>query len=97
MERAFGVLKMKWRMLQKIPSYAPDKQNKIIVACCALHKFIRSTGLRDKHFARCDRNKNFVPPQASTDQPEIEEVDDGSNLMNAFRESIALALLNRSC
>jgi len=43
-ERSFGVLKMKWRMLDKIPSYACHKQSMIIVACCALHNFIRISG-----------------------------------------------------
>jgi len=31
-ERSFGVLKMKWRMLDKIPSYACHKQSMIIIA-----------------------------------------------------------------
>jgi hypothetical protein len=37
-----------------------------------------------------------VPPQAYANQPEPDEVDDESDLMNAFRDSIALALGNRS-
>jgi hypothetical protein len=39
-ERSFGVLKMKWRILLHMPSYAPHKQSQIIVACMALHNFI---------------------------------------------------------
>src|SRR5689334_22742417 len=40
-ERSFGVLKQKWRMLLKVPSYPQAKQSQIIVACMALHNFIR--------------------------------------------------------
>ena len=44
-ERSIGVLKMKWRMLKEIPAYAPDKQSEIIQAACALHNFIRNSGI----------------------------------------------------
>jgi len=53
-ERAFGVLKMKWRILLGIPAYPPHVQTKIIVACMALYNFIRASGLVDKDFALCD-------------------------------------------
>jgi hypothetical protein len=91
-------LKMKWRMLKEIPSYAPHIQSQIIVACCALHNFIRVSGIWDRHFARCDRDENYVPAEANADQLEtIPPFDsDESELMNAFRESIALSLVNRS-
>jgi hypothetical protein len=68
-ERSFGVLKMKWRILLQIPSYAPEKQTKIIVARMALHNFIRMSGLVDRDFNRCDRDENYVPPEASSSQP----------------------------
>ena len=43
---------MKWWILQKIPPYAHEKKSRIIVACMALHNFIRSSGILDKHFHR---------------------------------------------
>ena len=97
-ERSFGVLKMKWRMLEKISSYAPHKQSQIIVACCALHNFIRTSGIGDRDFARCDHDENYVLPEASANQLETTPVSSSeeSALMNAFRESIALGLVNRS-
>jgi len=52
--------------------------------------------LGDRHFARCDRDDNYVPREASENQPAPEEVEDESDLMNEFRDSIAYALLNRS-
>jgi hypothetical protein len=60
-ERAFGVLKMKRRILLHMPSYPCDKQALIIVACMALHNFIRDSHLRDKEFDRCDRDEYYMP------------------------------------
>ncbi|XP_072148458.1 uncharacterized protein [Setaria viridis] len=49
-ERSFGVLKMKWRILLNLLSYPVNKQSKIIVACMALHNFIRDSTVHDVHF-----------------------------------------------
>jgi hypothetical protein len=79
-----------------MPSYAPYRQTEIIVACMALHNFIRTSGIVDRDFDLCDRDENYVPPEASISQPRTRTVRDESALMNAFRDSIALGLLNRS-
>lgn len=69
-ERAFGVLKMKWRILLKITSYPMAKQSQIIMACMALHNFIRASALSDEEFDRCDLDENYVPPaRPSSSQP----------------------------
>ena len=55
-ERAFGVLKMKWRILLAIPHFHdPLTQTKIITACMCLHNFIRDSNLYDEHFDRFER------------------------------------------
>ena len=89
---------MKWRMMKEVPSYASHVQSQIIVACCALHNFIRVSGIGDRHFAQCDRDKNYVPAEAYADQPETlpPSGSSDSELMNAFRESIAIGLANRT-
>ena len=43
--RSFGVLKIKWRILLDLPSYPMPKQSQIIIACMALHNFIRDSYL----------------------------------------------------
>jgi hypothetical protein len=87
---------MKWQILQKIPPYAPKKQSRIIVACMALHHFMRSSGIPDKPLHRCDINENYVPRQAYENQPTPEVVDDASNMMSALCDSLAYALANHS-
>jgi hypothetical protein len=60
------------------------------------HNFVRTSGLADKHFGKCDRNKNFVPRQAYENQPEPEVVEDEDwSCMNAIRDSLANALVDR--
>jgi len=79
-----------------MPSYAPHKQSQIIVACMALHNFIRSSGIVDRDFNHCDRDENYVPPEASTSQtctgqpPPRDE-----SYINGFRDQIVIGLLNR--
>ncbi|WVZ89006.1 hypothetical protein U9M48_035470 [Paspalum notatum var. saurae] len=43
-ERAFGQLKNKFRILKAIPNYGLRKANRIVVACMALHDFIKDNG-----------------------------------------------------
>ncbi|WVZ64601.1 hypothetical protein U9M48_014096, partial [Paspalum notatum var. saurae] len=45
-ERAFGVLKAKWHILEGVLFYARKKQTKMIIACCAPQNF-----LLDRHLA----------------------------------------------
>ena len=53
-ERSFGVLKMKWRILLDLPSYPMEKQSQIIMACMSVHNFIRESALADTDFDMCD-------------------------------------------
>ncbi|KAL0392934.1 UNVERIFIED_CONTAM: hypothetical protein Sradi_2516200 [Sesamum radiatum] len=41
-ERTFGLLKVRWGILRSQSFYPIDVQNKIIIACCILHNFIRN-------------------------------------------------------
>ena len=58
-ERSFGVLKMKWRILRHLPSYPVPKQAKIIVACMALHNFIRDNAMRDADFESNNHDTSY--------------------------------------
>ncbi|XP_004969050.2 protein ALP1-like [Setaria italica] len=98
-ERSFGVLKMKWRILLGIPSFPMQKQSKIIVACMAIHNFIRENDMADRAFDMCDRDENFIPmPQVPNDEGDGTNTQAGEEdcNMNAFRDELANALYNKS-
>ncbi|CAN6348432.1 unnamed protein product [Urochloa humidicola] len=98
-EWSFGVLKMKFRILLHMQKFPIKKQARIIVACMALHNFIRDSKLADRDFDPCDADENYIPGGYNNDfedelelntqeeEPIIEDTD-----MNAFRDEIADAL-----
>jgi hypothetical protein len=65
-ERSFEVLKMKWRILLKMPSYSMKKQSNIIIACMALHNFIRDSNLSDNNFDTLASDETYVDGDAGT-------------------------------
>ena len=95
-ERAFGVLKQKWRILKAMPSFPLRTQKHIIVACMALHNFIRDSKLRDEEFDKCDDDEEYMPgaTETTTAQPQGDEVLEEENevTMNTIRDRIANAL-----
>ena len=101
-ERAFGVLKQKWRILKAMPSFSPRTQKHIIIACMALHNFIRDSALQDDEFEKCDKDDNYIPEgEDDTEgqqpaEPEGDEVLEEENEvdMNTIRDNIANALVS---
>jgi hypothetical protein len=67
-EWSFGVLKMKWRMLLSMPQFSIRNQTRIIVACMALHNFIRESIIVDREFAMCDADANYFLMLLSSSQ-----------------------------
>ena len=59
-ERTFGVWKMKWQILLKMPSYSTETQKMIVAATMALHNYVRFHDKSDLHFVRCDRDPDYV-------------------------------------
>ena len=60
-ERTFGVLKQKWRILRDVPHFKVGSQTMIISACMTPQNFIRDNKLHDKEFDKCDDNENYMP------------------------------------
>jgi hypothetical protein len=98
-ERTFGVLKMKWRILLELTSFPEKKQSKIIMACMALHNFIRQSGFMDELFDICDRDETFDPNDeetSGTSSRPSSAIPDEDEQMNEFREWIANGLYARN-
>jgi hypothetical protein len=88
-ERAFGVLKMKWRILLGVPGYPIEKQKKIIIACMALHNFIRDSNLRDVDFDRLVSDETYVDGDMGPIMSDAVDEED----MEVVRDAIAQALM----
>jgi hypothetical protein len=90
-ERSFGVLKMKWRILLHLPSYPITKQAKIIVACMALHNFVRENTNEDPDF-----NSDVQDNATGGSQPTmIDASAPGDDIdMGAFRDAIADSMMS---
>jgi hypothetical protein len=101
-ERAFGVLKQKWRILKSMPSFSTRTQAHIIMACMALHNFIRDSALRDDAFDKCDEDENYMPrDEDDTEEPEVAQLEvdeiieeENEVTMNIVRDNIANALIS---
>lgn len=91
-ERSFGVLKNKWRILFHLPSYPQQKQSMIICACLALHNFIRDSKLADCEFDMCDQDESYVPLPEQSPQSNDPTSSLDSQVMNQFRDTVANGL-----
>ena len=83
-ERTFGVSKKKWRILKGIPSYPSKRQSLIIVACCALHNFVREqTGIAKEQTSRgssvssrCQPGVSLWSYERAAGSPDMSKVHD---------------------
>ncbi|XP_012836506.1 PREDICTED: uncharacterized protein LOC105957126 [Erythranthe guttata] len=91
-ERAFGLLKSRWGILRS-PAYYPIKvQNRIIMACCLLHNFIRTTNDFDPEEETLDEffRKN---PGLVNGEDYINTVET-SQEWTSWRDTIAMNMYN---
>jgi hypothetical protein len=86
-ERAFGALKNRFRILDNKPFHPFKTQVKLVLAFCILHNWIIGFGL-DKVVP----NENWVPPM-DQDTSHIDEMfSQDSHAMTAKRDSICNAM-----
>ncbi|XP_023911032.1 uncharacterized protein LOC112022646 [Quercus suber] len=49
-KRYFGVLKVRFLILNLMPNFKPIRQHYVVIVCCALHNFIRTNNQSDELF-----------------------------------------------
>ena len=86
---------MKWRILLELLSYPMRKQSQIIMACMAIHNFIRESALPDTKFDMCDQDENYNPMPEARRRRSTRHADEDPS-MNEFRDWIADGLFRRS-
>ena len=96
-ERAFGVLKARWKILRAMPRYSIKDQNRAILSTFALHNYIRRSTIRDPAFKIIDEDPDFVPPDSFPDVADntIEDSLERSRVqeMSTIRDNIASSLV----
>ncbi|KAI3868888.1 hypothetical protein MKX03_036417 [Papaver bracteatum] len=83
-ERAFGVLKARFSVLSKMPSYSFETQRDIVIACMSIHNFLRRNALDDWFFKQYENeafemNEIQVVEEAETEEMHLISLDDKSN------------------
>ncbi|XP_043687497.1 uncharacterized protein LOC122638708 [Telopea speciosissima] len=61
-ERTFGVLKNKFKLLRQMNGYSLQDQAHIVLACCGLHNFIRDEHIADEDLMRLSDDLAEVDP-----------------------------------
>ncbi|CAN0918096.1 Putative nuclease HARBI1, partial [Linum grandiflorum] len=96
-ERAFGLLKMRWGILRDTTWFSPDVVARMVHACCLLHNFIRREVGVDG-LEKAFNNRGRWQPNA--DPPIDEPIEDVISIMQptpewtAFRAQKAQELWN---
>lgn len=90
-ERTFGVLKARFPILQRMPPYSFPTQRNIVVACMALHNFLRRVTLNDKLF------KVYENVDLEVENNEIDDEDeneDGGSTQEFFTRDDKAYMVN---
>lgn len=97
-ERAYGVLKARFSILRLMAPFSIDTQRDIVIACFAVHNFIRKKKLFDSLFAEFDSQNIFDMDGGSTSDEDHGASGPGwtgedQQYMIGLREEIALQLM----
>ncbi|XP_022881038.1 uncharacterized protein LOC111398355 [Olea europaea var. sylvestris] len=71
-ERAFGVLKQRWKIFDRLPSYSFPTQVAVVLATMAVHNFLRRSGVVDEAFARAKTDDDVAEVELPNAEDEIQ-------------------------
>jgi hypothetical protein len=90
-ERSFGVLKKRWRILTKMPHFSEKTQIDVIMATFTLHNYIRRNDSTDMMFNIVDEHENYIPTEEQ-DNPSTsnhDNIQESRSEMRGIRDNIA--------
>ncbi|XP_076901383.1 uncharacterized protein LOC143555766 [Bidens hawaiensis] len=95
-ERAYGVLKARFPILKQMEPFPFPKQRDIVIACFAVHNFIRKCNIYDHIFMNYDESSIFFETQGGESDGQVfHDIEWGSQeieYMTALRNHIASQL-----
>ncbi|CAN1752171.1 hypothetical protein LINPERHAP1_LOCUS4606 [Linum perenne] len=96
-ERCFGVLKRRWPILKMMCSYSFSKQTDIVLACCALHNFIRMHAQGDTLFAEFEESDGQAETSESMTRIEFGTSSSQVREMASKRDGITNQMWSDEC
>ncbi|GJR05863.1 putative reverse transcriptase domain-containing protein [Tanacetum coccineum] len=98
-ERSFGILKKRWKILGGMPKYSVETQHDIIIAAFALHNYIRNNDREDKVFNTFEQHPDYMGCDELRDVrgsvTNNDNISSGiSNEMKQIRNDIAISIWN---
>ena len=94
-ERAYGVLKARFPILKRMAPFPFSVQRDIVVACFAVHNFIRKCDIHDELFMAFEEN-NAQPQGGQNDGENVHDMEwgsQGNEYMDNLRDQIANQLV----
>ncbi|KAK9056498.1 hypothetical protein SSX86_023860 [Deinandra increscens subsp. villosa] len=99
-ERAYGVLKARFPVLKQMAPYPFPIQRDIVIACFAIHNFIRKWNIHDQLFMEYDEETLFAGSQdEETHSQFVHDMEWGSHSMEEMailRDEIATQLMSNN-
>ncbi|GJX30934.1 putative nuclease HARBI1 [Tanacetum coccineum] len=97
-ERSFGILKKRWKILSRMPKYSVETQHDVIIATLALHNYIRNNDKEDT-FTTFEQHPNYMGGDDFSDvrgsSTNNDDTHSGtSNEMKYIRNGIATSIWN---
>ncbi|KAL4587897.1 hypothetical protein LXL04_000773 [Taraxacum kok-saghyz] len=98
-ERAFGILKKRWKILSQMPKFSVQTQIDVIMAAFALHNYVRGNSKEETDYDLAEEDPDCIP---ADDEPRDVRGSDtsnanlyeGSNDMKCARNEIATLIWN---
>jgi hypothetical protein len=79
---------MKQCILLNVPRYSMEKQKKIIIACMALHNFIRDSNSSDEDFDRIASNETYVDGYMGASTSDVVDEEDMGGVCDAIAQAL---------